>query len=133
MTTQVSSENRNVTGIQTAEPERVYTTTPRVDIREAQDCVVLRIDMPGVDERSASVLVENNELRIEGRTNVTPPEGHTLAREEFPPRFYRRTFDLSDQMNTENIRARISKGVLVLTIPVREAAKPRKVEVVAAA
>lgn len=132
MSTQETTLTQDRTANRTTGPERIYNTTPRVDIREAPDRVLLRVDMPGVDETSATVLVENRELRIEGRTHLAPPEGHTLAWEEFPQRFYRRTFSLSDQMDTENIRARMSKGVLELTIPVREEAKARKVEVAAA-
>ncbi len=132
MSMQETTANQDRTANQTTEPEPIYNTTPRVDIREAADRVLLRIDMPGVDQTTASVLVENRELRIEGRTYLAPPEGHTLAREEFPQRLYRRSFSLSDQMDTENIRARMSKGVLELTIPVREEAKARKVEVAAA-
>jgi len=129
----MSTDELTVSGrkneVQDAEPIRRYTTTPGVDIRETPDRVVLYVDMPGVDETSVEVMVENRELRIEARTHVDPPRDHTLEREEFPPRLYRRAFDLSDRMATEGIKARMAKGVLELMLPIHEEAKPHRVSV----
>ena len=109
------------------EPEAVYV--PDVDIREDKGVVHLVADMPGVDQASASVTVENGVLTIEGQTGVEGPQGYELVGQEYGTGRYRRDFTLSDAVDTEHITARVRDGVLDVTLPKHERVKTRKVAI----
>jgi HSP20 family molecular chaperone IbpA len=91
--------------------------TPRTDIYETDDQVVLLADMPGVDETSIEVTLERNVLTITGRTSETPPEGYRLAYAEFEHGDFQRAFALSSQADANGIRASIQDGVLRVSVP----------------
>ncbi len=107
--------------IQTAQSPRTETVyIPDVDISEGSDGIRLIADMPGVDQKSVEVTVENNVLTIEGNARVEPPKGYKLAGQEYGVGKYRRDFTLSNEVDTDGIKARVRHGVLELTIPKRE-------------
>jgi HSP20 family molecular chaperone IbpA len=130
MTTQQELERRpedNVRRTEAPATDTVYL--PVVDVWETSGEVRLMAELPGVDDRSVQVTVENGVLTIEGRTQVDKPEGHELIASEFALGRFRRDFTLSDEVNPEGIKARVRQGVLDLAIPRKEAAKARKIEV----
>ena len=97
-------------------PERpVYS--PRTDIFETEDRVVLVADMPGVDDRSIDVTLERNVLTITGRTRDVAPEGYRLAYAEFERGDYQRSFALSNQVDRDGIEASMKDGVLRVSVP----------------
>ncbi len=106
---------------------RVYV--PPVDIYESDESLVMDVDMPGVDDKSLNVTVENRVLTIEGQVALDVPVGHALARAECQASGYRRVFELSDEIDTGSVKARMKHGVLRLTLPKREEAKSRKIEI----
>lgn len=105
---------------------------PYVDIYEQNDSIVLVADMPGVDEQSAHVVVENGLLTIDGDIERTLPEGTQAVRRERKADSYRRVFEIPDAVDTGNIQARMKHGVLTVTLPRREDRKARKIEICAA-
>jgi HSP20 family molecular chaperone IbpA len=111
----------------TPEVEAVYV--PDVDIRESADCVRLVANMPGVDQKSVEVTVENNVLTVEGRASIEPPRGYEPLDREYAVGKFRRDFTLSDAVNTEGIKARVRHGVLEVSLPKREEVKTRKIEI----
>lgn len=102
---------------------------PHVDIRENSERILLIANMPGVDRNDVSVTVENNTLTVEGRARIEGPAGHQLIGQEYEAGRYRRDFTLSHVVNTEGIKAKVHHGVLEVTIPKRDEAKTRKVEI----
>jgi HSP20 family protein len=97
---------------------------------------VISLDLPGVDPSQIEVSVEGNMLSIsaertaeQGRKNG---EGETVFSERHYGRWQRR-ISLSDNLDTNAIDASYDNGVLTLTIPVAESAKPRKIPVGGAA
>jgi HSP20 family molecular chaperone IbpA len=109
--------------------ESESTYVPDVDIRESAENITLAADMPGTDRSSVEVTAENNVLTIEGQAHVEAPEGYELIGQEYGVGRFRRTFTLSSELSVEGIRARVDHGVLEVTIPRREDAKPRKIEI----
>ncbi|AEC02340.1 Hsp20/alpha crystallin family protein [Parasphaerochaeta coccoides] len=106
---------------------------PAVDIAEKDDAYVLEAELPGMDEKNISVNVENHVLRIsshvvEGKADEQKEENKYLIRER-QERFFDRSFTLPENVDEENISAQFRKGILVLTIPKSEVAKPRKIDV----
>ena len=104
-------------------------TVPDVDIREDGKCIRLLADMPGVDSKSVDVTVENNVLTIEGHAHTEAPTGYEQVGEEYRVGKYRRDFTLSEVVDTDAIKARVVHGVLELTLPKRDQARTRKVEI----
>ena len=105
------------------------TYVPEVDISEDAHQLRLIADMPGVDKSSVDVTVQSNVLTIEGAAKVSVPEGCELIGQEYSVGRFRREFTLSDQVDTKGIKARVSHGVLDLTIPKREEVKTKKIEI----
>ncbi|MBA4388235.1 MAG: heat-shock protein Hsp20 [Verrucomicrobia bacterium] len=114
-------------GVQAAQPERVYL--PRVDIMGNANETVLEVDMPGVDEKSVDVDLENNTLTISGRVSRQAPAGHSPAREEVDVTTYRREFELLHEVDREKIAARMKDGVLRLKLYRAEKAKAKKIQI----
>ncbi len=91
--------------------------------------VVLRFDVPGVEPEKIDVTVENGILTVSATREETKTEGdEQVVRERYAGSFTRRV-RLSDNLDADAIAASHADGVLELRIPVREAAKPRKIEV----
>jgi HSP20 family molecular chaperone IbpA len=90
---------------------------PRVDIYETNEGIVLTADMPGVDENSLDITLENNVLTINGYVDPQPPEDYTLAYAEYRVGDYERRFSLSQEIDQENIEATVKDGVLRLHMP----------------
>ena len=103
---------------------------PSVDVREDDDKFVFLADIPGVDPKDIEVTCEHGVLTIKGeRKAETEEEREGYKRiERSRGTFYRR-FNLPDTADSEHIKANSKNGVLELTIPKVEKAKPRKIAV----
>lgn len=113
-----------------SEPMRSQLTfVPRADIYETEEDVVIMLDMPGTGEDSIDITLENHTLTINGMSNHTALENHTLVFAEYRPGDYERSFRLNDQIDREKIAAKYQDGVLKLTLPKLEQAKVRKITV----
>ncbi len=107
--------------------EQVRFVTPPVDIYETEDGLVLLADLPGVTPERLTVSVNDNILTIEGRTEYTPI-GTPIYWEFELPSFYRQ-FQLSEQIDSSRISAKMKHGVLTLTLPKAEVARPKTIKV----
>ncbi len=104
-----------------------------IDLYRDGDHYTLNADLPGVDPKSVNLDVEGQFLTIRAERVAPSAEGRAwLARENRSGSFVRR-LTLGDLVDRENISASYDAGVLSVTIPVAEKAKPRKIEVVATA
>lgn len=109
--------------------ESATPVLPLVDVFEDSAGVTILADLPGVSKDKLGVRVEGDSLVIEGA--ASPPEtgDMELLYGELLSPFYRRSFTLSRDLDPGKIEANLSNGVLKLTIPKVEAAKPRRIEV----
>ncbi len=105
---------------------------PMADIFEGENGVVVQIEMPGVRSDDVEISVERRVLTVRGRGKLTAPEGFRLVHAEYGEGDYERAFTLSQDIDEGRIAAEMKNGVLTLTLPRAEAAKPRKIEVKAA-
>jgi HSP20 family molecular chaperone IbpA len=108
-------------------PGRTYV--PEVDIYETQDGLWLWADMPGVDENSLEVHVADNVLSVEGRVALQEYDNLNPVYTEYNVGNYSRRFSLSNEIDAERIKARMTNGVLALELPKAESAKPRRIAV----
>ena len=72
---------------------------PRADIYETDDEIVVVADMPGIDENTVDITLENNVLTINGYVEPVEPDGYSLAYAEYRVGYYQRAFSLSDQVD----------------------------------
>ncbi|CAM2159272.1 HSP20 family protein (plasmid) [Pararobbsia alpina] len=114
---------------QPADSTRRQTLTPNVDIVEDQHKVTLWADLPGVSKDRLNVKVHDGSLTIEAESVVQVPANLQLAHGEVRAPHFARTFTVSDDFDTSKVEASLKDGVLTLTIPRREEAKPRRIEV----
>jgi HSP20 family protein len=91
--------------------------------------VVLRFDVPGVEAEKIDVTVDHGTLTVSATREETKTEGEERIVRERHVGTSSRSVRLSDRLDADAIEASHADGVLELRIPVREAAKPRKIEI----
>ena len=105
------------------------TRTPAVDVEENSHGITLWLDMPAVPKEKLEIEVHDDNLRIQGEAVVPSPENLQLKYAEVRESRFTRTFTLAPDLDTTRIDANLQDGVLRLTIPRREEARPRRIEV----
>ena len=96
--------------------------------RKGHDFFV-HFDLPGIDPDTIDLTVEQNVLTVKAERQPLGAEGAEMIVTERPSGIFTRQLFLGETLDADNIEANYSAGVLTLTIPVSEAAKPRKVAV----
>jgi len=112
---------------QTAAPRRSYV--PSSDIVEVNGHFELHLDLPGASPGSIKVNFENGSLDIEADVPDRQPTGTKYLLREYGVGNFRRSFHVSKGVDGSRIEATYKNGVLVVTLPKSEEAKPRKVDV----
>jgi HSP20 family molecular chaperone IbpA len=93
---------------------------PRVDIYETNGDIILLADLPGVNETTVDITLEQNVLTINGYVEPVEPEDYRLAYAEYQVGDYQRSFTLSDRIDQDGIEATVKDGVLHLYLPKAE-------------
>lgn len=112
---------------------RPATRLAPLDLYRTDDSYVLSVDLPGVDAGSIDVGVEDGVLSVRAQRTAAVIEGATWISRERQSGPVVRKLRLGDGIDTEGISADYADGVLTVTLPVAERAKPRKVVVSGAA
>ncbi len=103
---------------------------PPVDIYEDENSVVIKAEVPGVDQKEIDIRIEDNTLTIRGeRKHSQEVKKENYHRVE---RFYgnfQRSFSLPHTINQEQVKATCEHGVLTITLPKREEKKPKQISV----
>ena len=106
------------------------TWAPAVDIYESEQELVVKADLPDIDPKELDIRVENNVLTIRGERKFEKKVNEeNYLRVERTYGAFSRSFSLANTVNPENIRAEYQNGVLTLSIPKREEAKPKQIKV----
>lgn len=102
--------------------------TPRFDIAETEDELLLYGDLPGVEPNDLDIRFEEHELSIHGK--VAPRHaGKQHLRGEYGIGDFHRTFSLAETIDSNGISAELNNGVLTVRLPKSEAVKPKRIEV----
>jgi HSP20 family protein len=113
-----------------SEPQNNRPWSPAVDIYETEDELVLKADLPDVDQKDIDVRVENQTLTISGQRKFQQQDsGKGYHRIERSYGNFVRSFAVPSTFDTEKIGAAFKNGVLSVTLPKKEAAKPRQIKV----
>jgi HSP20 family protein len=121
-------EKDTTNGLTPAEVTRTVTYTPRVDILENEEELLLFADLPGVREENVDIRFESGELTLHARRAPTDVGNGQWLWENQTGDFFR-AFRISEQVDASKIWAELKHGVLTLHLPKVEAAKPRKITV----
>jgi len=112
------------------EPHSNRPWSPAVDIFETENELVLKADLPDVEQKDIDVRVENHTLTISGERKFMKEEsGKGFHRIERSYGNFSRSFAIPQSFDTEKIAAAYKNGVLSVTLAKKEAAKPKQVKV----
>jgi HSP20 family protein len=112
------------------EESNLTSWAPAVDIYETEHELVVKADLPEVETKDLDIRVENNLLTIRGERKFEKKVNEeNYLRVERAYGSFSRSFSLANTVNSEAIKADYQNGVLTLTIPKREEAKPKQIRV----
>ena len=100
-----------------------------MDAYRSGDQFIVHFDLPGVDAGSIELTVEKNVLTVSAQRRWQPQNGQQVVVTERPQGSFSRQLFLGEGLDAERIEANYDNGVLTITVPVAEQAKPRKVEI----
>lgn len=103
-------------------------TSPRVDIWEEENAFKMEADLPGVSEKDVDVTVHDGMLTVKATTESSKTEGDegkTFYRRERSTTSFERHISLPEGINEEQVDASLKNGVLTVTLPKSEDAKPK--------
>lgn len=102
---------------------------PVSDIFETDHALNVVLEMPGVAKDNVEIGIENDVLKISGRIDIAKYEGLQPVYTEYNIGNYSRSFQLSNKVDQDGIKAELKDGVMTLVLPKSEKAKPRKISV----
>lgn len=108
-------------------PARVFL--PNADIYETPNELNVVLEMPGIEKSKVDIRVEHDVLHVEGRIDLSKYTGLHPLYTEYNVGHYARTFQLSSKIDQNKIAAEMNDGVLSLTLPKVEEAKPRTIQI----
>jgi HSP20 family protein len=103
---------------------------PSVDIFETDNELVLKADIPGVDQKDIDIQLENGTLSLKGERKFERDEKNKgFHRQERSYGSFVRYFTVPETIDSENVKADFQAGVLTVTLPKKEIAKPKAIKV----
>lgn len=102
---------------------------PSADIFETEHALTVVLEMPGVSKDNVDINIENGLLTIEAGIDFGKYDGLRPVYSEYNIGPYRRSFRLPNQIDQDKISAEMEDGVISLTLPKTEKAKPRRIAV----
>ncbi len=105
-------------------------TFPATNITQTPDCFHIRTELPGVKISDLEISTVDRKVAVQGRRDVEPEEnGVSYHRRERKPVEFNRNIELPSEFDREKVEASLTNGVLTITLPRVEAAKPRTIQV----
>jgi HSP20 family molecular chaperone IbpA len=108
-------------------PARYFT--PAADIYENDEALTVVMEVPGVEKKDLDIHLENDLLRVEGRIDFKKYDGLDPLYSEYNVGHFARSFNLSSQIDAKRIAASLEDGVLTLSLPKAEEARPRRIPI----
>jgi HSP20 family protein len=120
---------RDATEVERTDRASGSVMLPPADVFEDAEGITLQLDMPGVAKDWLNLQANKNTLLIEGNARIEMPQGMEALYADVRSTLYRRSFVLSDELETEKTEASLKDGVLTVRIPKRAEVRPRRIEV----
>lgn len=124
MSTHLSTENKDHS--QTRRQEYIR---PHYEVRKGDAAYEVDVYLPGVPSKQANVTLEKNTLHVTGHRASHAQENWRTTHRELPTADYRLQLELNMQVDEDKIKAGSKNGILTITLPVAEEAKPRTIEI----
>lgn len=102
---------------------------PRFNVQSGKEAYEVRVEMPGVPKSAVKIDLDDNILTLRGERATGVPEGQKTLHRELSPLNYLLRLRLNTPVNEEAMNAKFEDGVLILSLPIKEAAKPRQIPV----
>jgi len=102
---------------------------PRTNLYDKGESFLLVAEVPGLAKKDLKVKIQGNYLEISGTREVTAPEGYRVHRSERGSASFTRSLTLPSDVDSEKVTAVLENGILSLTLPKSEAAKPRQISI----
>ena len=101
---------------------------PRVDILEAEKELKINVELPGLKKEDVKLVVENGLLNISGKREkeTENKDGLNILRNEIYHGSFNRSFKLSDEYDSENIKAEFENGILSITVGKKKEEEPKE-------
>lgn len=130
MTTDIEKREQQEVGSTAAEQLRHSgpAYSPDVDIYVSEDEALFIVDLPGVGKGEVTIEVDESDSLIIRGINDSKEQDNLVLRQYHTGNYYR-VFQLSKEYDKENISAKIENGLLEVTVPRREEAKPKRIEI----
>jgi HSP20 family protein len=112
----------------TKKDDRRRTLVPATRVAEDNGRVLVWMELPGVSQGDLEIRVEGQELTVTGRRQDPATHGTWLLRER-PWGDYQKTFAVDGSIDLDKIDAQLAQGILTLSLPMKEAAKPKRIEI----
>ncbi|MDP8990461.1 MAG: Hsp20/alpha crystallin family protein [Acidobacteriota bacterium] len=112
-----------------SEPNGHRPWIPAVDIQETENELILKADVPDMEMKDIDVRMENGSLTLRGERKFEAQTEGGWHRVERSYGTFERAFTLPDTVNPEGVKADYKNGVLTVTLPKKEVAKPRQIKV----
>jgi HSP20 family molecular chaperone IbpA len=103
--------------------------TPRIDVYETSEAILVEADMPGVAPTAVEVKIDHGLLTVVGRVQRRPAVDVTQLYEEYVPGDFYRAFSLGEQVDDGAISAVMKDGVLTVKLPKSPKTRPRSITV----
>ncbi len=108
---------------------RIIDTHPRTNMYDSGDHFEIRAEVPGLAKDDLGIKIQGNYLEISGTRKSDAPEGYKAHRVERKASTFTRSFTLPADVDVEKVEAGLKNGILTLTLPKAEAAKPKQIEI----
>ena len=121
------------------DPVAAASFVPAVDIYEDAQKIVLKLEVPGIDQKDLDIRVENHALTVKGERRFEAPKSESEEKEQTIHRIERRygsffrAFTLPSSVDTENVQASYNAGVLKLELAKKPEAQPKQIKINVAA
>lgn len=102
---------------------------PRTNMFDKGDSLELTAEIPGIAKNDLNIKIQGNYLEISGTRSAVVPEGYSVHRRERGSTSFTRSFSLPADIDANKVTATMSDGILTLTMPKAEAAKPRQITI----
>ncbi|HPZ10467.1 MAG TPA: Hsp20/alpha crystallin family protein [Candidatus Eremiobacteraeota bacterium] len=104
--------------------------TPAVDIVENEKEIIVKVELPGMEQKDIDVALEDNQLTIKGERKFEKEEkGDNYIRQERVYGSFYRAFTVGTAIQHDKITASYKNGILEITLPKEEKVQPKKIEI----
>ena len=108
---------------------RVAEASPSTNLYDCRDHFEIRAEVPGLSKEDMNIKIQGNYLELNGTRKSDAPEGYKAHRVERNTASFTRSFTLPADVGVEKVEVSLKNGILTMTLPKSEAAKPKQIDI----